>query len=180
MSILTYFQPSKVPTITYDIFTDGSEIKNQQYKTIGLGYAYIIKKNKETIQKYNNIMSIDKNNQRAELKAILESLQCIKQIIHTSESIYINIYTDSEYALKCITTWCNVWKSNNWKTSKNKPVKNKDIIILCIEIMSQIKSMVYLSLHHVKSHTKKHDYIHIGNNEADELAKSAYTRSINN
>jgi ribonuclease HI len=85
------------------------------------------------------------------------SLQCIKQIIHTSESIYINIYTDSEYALKCITTWCTVWKSNNWKTSKKKPVKNKDIIILCVEIMSQIKSMVYLSLHHVKSHTQKHD-----------------------
>jgi ribonuclease HI len=61
-------------------------------------------------------------NQRAELTAILRALE----IAPTHREIHI--YTDSNYSINCVTTWCKKWKTNNWLTSAKQPVMNKDLI----------------------------------------------------
>ena len=194
MSILRYFQfdkntttssPSSYNTTfemnTYDIFTDGSEIKHKTtYKTLAVAWAYVIKFNRETMKKDALGMHNLKlgNNQRAELMAIYKSLESLHDIIDDNNQsnkndMEINIYTDSDYALKSLTVWSLNWKRNGWKTANKKPVKHKDIIEPCLDIVNALKKNGHIvSFHHVRSHTNKTDYISLGNNEADILAQS--------
>lgn len=158
----------------YDIFTDGSEIKEKgTYKTLGLGWAYVIKKNKETIHFENGSLQ-EGNNQRVELFAIFKALEFL---VNTSNNMYhkdIVIHSDSDYSIKSLTVWSLNWRRNNWMTSKKQPVKHTDIIKPCIEMIAQLNSQHHtLVFNHVRSHTSKQDFVHLGNNEADQLANKA-------
>jgi ribonuclease HI len=61
-------------------------------------------------------------NQRAELYAIKRALD----IVPINRDALI--YSDSNYAIKCVTEWFINWRKNGWKTSSGKVVDNKDII----------------------------------------------------
>ncbi|KAF2672447.1 ribonuclease H-like protein, partial [Microthyrium microscopicum] len=69
-------------------------------------------------------------NQRAELTAIKRALD----ICPMNQSCFI--WSDSKYAIQCVTVWFQAWERNNWKSSKGKAVDNKDIIE---EILSRIR-----------------------------------------
>jgi ribonuclease HI len=138
------------------------------------------------------------NNQRAELMAILEGLKGVdglhgvdgmkvdskidskidnkidSKVDHDSV-ISLTLYTDSEYAMKCITTWSATWKRNGWVNSKNQPVKHQDVIKAILEIYQALSRRRgwSISVRHVRSHTGKTDAISRGNAEADELATNA-------
>ena len=76
-------------TTQYDIFTDGSEIKEKgTYKTLGLGWAYVVKQNKETIAEVSGTMS-EGNNQRVELYAIYKALEYLQKISLNSTIKYL-------------------------------------------------------------------------------------------
>jgi ribonuclease HI len=134
------------------------------------------------------------NNQRAELMAILEGLKGVdslhgvdgmkvdNKIDNKIDSkadhdsvISLTLYTDSEYAMKCITTWSATWKRNGWVNSKNQPVKHQDVIKAILEIYQALSRRRgwSISVRHVRSHTGKTDAISRGNAEADELATNA-------
>tara|TARA_B110000261_G_C13058565_1_gene347175 strand:+ start:169 stop:702 length:534 start_codon:yes stop_codon:yes gene_type:complete len=156
-----------------DIFTDGSEIKeNKTYKTLGLGWAYIIKINKETVHFENG--SIDEgNNQRVELYAIYKALSYITNNFLVS-SQDITIHSDSEYSIKSLNLWCLKWVKNNWMKADKTKVKHRDIIEPSLELIKNIKKThCNLMFNHVRSHTNKKDFIHSGNQEADNLATMA-------
>jgi len=160
------------------VFTDGSEIKQKNtYKTMGLGWGYLINVNKEL--SHNDKGSIEEgNNQRVELLAIYKALLYInKTEFHHSD---ITIYTDSEYSLKCITVWSRTWKRNGWKkTGTSHPVKHRDIIEPCVNLYSKLQQSNDVRFEHVRSHkypkgyTGTMDYISKGNDDADQLATSA-------
>ncbi|KAK0707208.1 ribonuclease H-like domain-containing protein [Apiosordaria backusii] len=61
-------------------------------------------------------------NQRAELTAILYALEAFP--LTTS----VEIRTDSQYSIDCVTRWYLGWVENGWRSSKGEPVKNDDII----------------------------------------------------
>ena len=55
-------------------------------------------------------------NQRAELTAILRALELAPL------NREVTIFSDSNYAINCVTTWFQNWRKNGWHTSSKKPV----------------------------------------------------------
>ncbi|KAK0640780.1 ribonuclease H-like domain-containing protein [Cercophora newfieldiana] len=98
-------------------------------------------------------------NQRAELAAILRCLQTVPK------DTRVEIFSDSDYSIKCVTEWPIGWEKNQWK---NDTVKNQDLIK---EILALIKERdegfdnTRTQFTWVKGHSG-----HDGNDQADELA----------
>ena len=167
---------SPMKKIMLDVFTDGSEIKEKKtYKTLGLGWAFVIKQDKITTHKETSTM-MQGNNQRAELLAIYKALQALKTMVDGTQSI--TIYTDSDYAMKCITVWASSWKKNDWKRAGGKIVKHKDIIEPAVNLYHELQKLGTIRFQHVRSHTNKKDYLSVGNAEADELASSSSKKML--
>ena len=178
------------------LFTDGSEIKDKKtYKTLAVGWGFVIKDNFTGLCGKSSTVVHDSglindlqigNNQRAELVAIHEGLKKVRtyivdvlhdgtEVLEKNEEIELNIYTDSEYSMKCITTWSKTWERNGWMSSKKQPVKHQDIRKPLIATYKELSKMLgfNISINHVRSHTGKKDSISKGNEEADDLATNA-------
>ena len=171
--------PIHKQTVQYDIFTDGSEIKEKgTYKTLGLGWAFVAKHTKETVHSMNGTLS-EGNNQRVELLAIYKALEYLQTVTLDSTTKFdIIIHSDSDYSIKSLTVWSLNWVRNQWMTSNKKPVKHRDIIEPCLQMIKELKKDNNLVFNHVRSHTHKQDFIHVGNAEADELASNASRASV--
>ena len=145
-----------------NVFTDGSRIlKNKNYYGgYGIYFGNFDERNIGEIYNDGEI-----TNNRAELYAILKSLEILKKNIDKKEKI--NIFTDSEYSLKSVTEWYKNWEKNNWKDNDGNDRKNIDYIKPISDIIKKNKNV---NLHHVKSHTNNKDFISLGNHEADKLA----------
>lgn len=61
-------------------------------------------------------------NNTMELTAILKALELRKRDVATI------IYSDSQYAINCVTAWWKGWKRNGWVTNSGQPVKNQGLI----------------------------------------------------
>jgi len=83
----------------------------------------------------------------------------------------INIYTDSEYVIKCAGPYGDKLSKNDWKTSTGKVPPNLTLIQRIQEIYKPYKK--YINIHHIKAHTGLSDEHSIGNAEADRLANLA-------
>lgn len=70
-------------------------------------------------------------NQRAELTAIQRALEIAPR------DRPVAIYTDSNYAIKCLTEWFHRWRANGWVNSQKKPVENKDIIERVLALLEE-------------------------------------------
>ena len=104
-------------------------------------------------------------NNRAELAAILMALE-------NSSKDNIEICSDSQYSISCITKWMSKWKSNGWKTANGKPVKNKDLIV---NIDKELSKKRFISFRYVPNNDHKipkdkRNKDHYGNYMADKLA----------
>lgn len=73
-------------------------------------------------------------NQRAELTAILRALQTVPP------TQGVLIWSDSMYAIKCVTEWFVKWESNGWKTHKG-PVQNRDLVEMVLQEMRKRDSL---------------------------------------
>lgn len=106
-------------------------------------------------------------NQRAELLAIYRALlTCIR---HEWQQHPVHIYSDSEYAIKCVTVWVATWNKNNWITTTGKPVLNQDLIKAILDLLPQFSVGVLFT--HVYGHGKNKLPEHNRyNDEADKLA----------
>ena len=121
-------------------------------------------KEKLTNWRYRNVSEALKGskqtNQRAELTAILRALDIAPR--HREATIY----TDSKYAIDCVTNWYRNWERNGWVNSKGKPVENKDVVADIRERIGereQLGKITYFVW--VKGHAQND-----GNIQADRLA----------
>ncbi|KIW99455.1 uncharacterized protein Z518_11194 [Rhinocladiella mackenziei CBS 650.93] len=128
------------------------------------GHEMDREKERLTNWRYRNVSEALKGskqtNQRAELTAILRALDI------TPRHREVTIYTDSKYAIDCVTNWYRTWRKNGWVNAKGKPVENKDLIVEIrhrIEEREQLNKATYFVW--VKGH--KDD---VGNIAADRLA----------
>jgi ribonuclease HI len=141
---------------TVKIYTDGSCSPNPGPG--GWGVVIIPEKGKK--RELSGKVSETTNN-RMELQASLEALKSLPG------SSSVELYTDSKYVQKGITSWIENWRKRNWLTAEKEPVKNRD---LWEELDKELK-------HHqvrwfwVKGHA---DDPH--NERADELAFAARGR----
>lgn len=102
-------------------------------------------------------------NQRAELKALLESLRFSK----TLEGPVI-IHTDSQYAMNCTEKWGPRWKKAGWKRASGEPLQNLDLIKELVDIFATLGARV--SLKHVRGHQTNSSHEAWGNNWVDKAA----------
>lgn len=99
-------------------------------------------------------------NNTMELQAILYALNNIK-----NKNITVELYSDSQYAINCVTKWAKNWERNNWKKKDGKEISNLELIK---EIYYKIEEFPFLSFIHVKGHSGIK-----GNEEVDKLLNYA-------
>ena len=152
-------------TLSYDIivYTDGS-CKNNGSKDAKAGIGiYFGKDDKRNVSK--KLVGYSKvTNNIAELSAVLDAIGILLDEIGNNK--YICIYTDSEYVMKCCSTYGEKQKNKEWKDD----IPNKDLVKGLFELFETYKN---IKLHHIKAHTGNNDKHSIGNAEADRLANEA-------
>lgn len=120
-----------------NIYTDGSALANGQEGAVAGVGVYFGPGDRRYVARYfhDNAIADDgvrnvseplpgprQTNQRAELTAIQRALDMAPIDRHAT------IYSDSNYAINCVTTWSRTWRNNGWMTSAKKPVENKDLV----------------------------------------------------
>lgn len=98
-------------------------------------------------------------NNIAELNALHQALVIAKQ---TSSENIISIFSDSKYAIECITTWAFGWKANGW-SKKGGEIKNLELIKEAHDLFLRLKEKIEIK--HVKGHAGVE-----GNELADRMA----------
>jgi len=77
------------------------------------------------------------------------------------------IFSDSQYAINCVTLWHHNWSRNNWLTTLGKKVENQDLIEEILEKMQEREDIgAKTGFEWVKGHSGAAD----GNSQADRLA----------
>ena len=137
------------------IYCDGACSGNPGNAGSGLA---IYSSKKKPVLLYGAYEEIGTNN-IAELNALHQALIIASQT--HSENI-ISIYSDSKYAIDCISTWAYGWKANGW-TKKGGEIKNLELIIEAHNLYEKLKNKIEII--HVKGHSGIE-----GNELADRMA----------
>ena len=83
----------------------------------------------------------------------------------------VRIYTDSEYAINCLTKWVPGWKRGGWKRATGEPVLHRDILEPLHDAWVSLRGVAFLE--HVAAHTGRGDALSRGNERADALARAS-------
>ena len=143
------------------VYTDGACIHNGKPNAkAGMGVFFGYDDSRNISKKVEG----KQTNNTAELGAVYEALCMITQEI--KNNLNICIVTDSEYVIKCCTTYGKKCKLDNWK----KDIPNKDLVKTLFTAFDNYSN---LSLMHIDAHTGKQDVHSLGNEEADKLANLA-------
>jgi ribonuclease HI len=147
------------------IYTDGSCILNGKPNARG-GWAVYFPGGEfpNLAEKYTK----HPTNQRCELTAIQKAFETTKSYIESGGKI--ELYTDSEYSLKCLQEYCKKWSINGWLKADKHPIENRDII----EPLYNFYSMYWrlITLKHVRAHTGRQDEHSKANEIVDQMARS--------
>jgi ribonuclease HI len=156
---------------TINIYIDGSCIGNGS-PNAKAGYGVYFKPDDER-NEYARVVGKQTNN-TGELMAFIRAVEKMEgELVKAPEKPVnkINIYTDSEYVLKCAGAYGDKLSKNDWKTSTGKTPPNLVLIQRIQEIYKPYKK--HFNLQHIKAHTGLNDEHSIGNAEADRLANLA-------
>lgn len=63
----------------------------------------------------------DTTNNRMELTAVIEALKAV------TRPSQIELYSDSQYVVKGMTSYIEGWRQNNWQVAEKKKIKNLDL-----------------------------------------------------
>ncbi len=73
-------------------------------------------------------------------------LQAINKALDHPNMDYVVIYSDSAYAISCLTLWHKTWEKTNWITPLREPVKNKDLIVEILKKMASKKFVRFIKI----------------------------------
>jgi ribonuclease HI len=148
------------------VYIDGSCIHNGSPHAKA-GYGVYFSKDDER-NEYARVEGKQTNN-TGELTAIIRALEILSNEI--AEKKQINIYTDSEYVMKCAGSYGDKLSKNDWKTSTDKVPPNCKLLQKLHGLYKPFKK--HIKLIHIKAHTNFQDEHSLGNEEADRLANLA-------
>lgn len=155
----------------YYVYTDGSCHNNGEDNAIaGIG-IYFGKKDKRNVSKR---ISGKQTNNTAELKAIIETYNIIKNDVESGRNI--TIVSDSKYAIGCSTLYGEKCSKINYM-KKGVFIPNKELVQQIYETYKDINNIKFM---HCKAHTNKKDIHSLGNDGADKLANNAIKSYISN
>ena len=101
-------------------------------------------------------------NNRMELTAVLQALQCLKQ------PCIVELHSDSKYVIDALQKgWAIGWRSRGWRKADKKPALNPD---LWAALLAECEKHE-MHYHWVKGHADNPK-----NNRCDELAVAAYQK----
>ena len=152
---INYFTPD------YYVYTDGACSNNGKENALsGIGIFFGINDNRNISKKIEG----KQTNNIAELTAIIETYLIIENdIIHGKK---IAIVSDSEYAIKCVSSYGEKCSKKCW----NIDIPNKELVKIAYELYKDKPNIKFI---HVKAHTNNTDIHSLGNDYADKLANKA-------
>ena len=148
------------------VYTDGACIHNGKPNAkAGIG-VYFAKDDPRNLSK-----PVDgkQTNNTAELGAIWEAYKILKKEIEVDKKNVL-IYSDSQYAIRCCTTYGSKVAAMNPESEKAKQVPNYAIVI---KMYNKFKGLRNVRFQHIRAHTGAQDIHSRGNDEADRLANEA-------
>ncbi|KAK1245522.1 hypothetical protein MKX08_005151 [Trichoderma sp. CBMAI-0020] len=118
---------------TMEIYTDGGCRGNGRPWAIGAAAAAFKSRNGTYVDAWTRSLPSypAPTNQRAELAAIILALeQALEkyQGLDTDPYLHVTIYSDSRYAVNCMTIWIHKWLQNGWTNAAGYEVVNRDLI----------------------------------------------------
>lgn len=179
-SILSYFGAATEAVVTTEtnvaedpvevctIFCDGACTNNGR-RGARAGYGVAVFLNDAEIATTSRPLAPEETqtNQRAELRGLETALAAA---VATTAPI-CRVYTDSEYAINCLTRWGPGWVRAGWRKADGGPVLHRDILEPLLETWHSLRGKATLS--HVRAHTGRADTLSRGNARADELARAS-------
>lgn len=135
-------------------YTDGSAHPNPGKGGFGVVF---VDENGNVLEEYSKSCEYTTNNTE-ELKAIVFAASYA-----ALRGEAANIYSDSAYAINCLSTWMYSWKDNGWTKSNGDAISNLDLIKAYYYLVEELG--ISIMLHKVKGHNGN-----IYNEMADSLA----------
>lgn len=90
--------------------------------------------------------------QRAEITAIIlalrKALERYANLI-MNPKLRLTVYSDSKYAIGCMTEWVHKWRTNGWKNAKGFAVENQDLIRDALDLEWELKQKGSVKYVHV-------------------------------
>ena len=148
-------------TPDYYVYTDGSCSNNgAKSAEAGIGIYFGENDPRNISQRVNG----KQTNNTAELGAFYHLYQIIKHDILQGKKI--GVVSDSEYAIRCVTSYGSKCDKENWQ----KDIPNKDLVKTVYELYKDFPNVHFI---HIMAHTEKTDIHSLGNDGADKLANRA-------
>jgi len=146
------------------VYTDGACYGNgEKHAKAGIG-IYFSKDNENNVSE--KLEGDNLTNNIAELTAAIRAIQIIKNMDYNNKFIV----TDSEYVIKCATTYGSKLEKNKWLSSKQqKEPPNVNLIKKIYELTNTYN----IKYKHIKAHTNAKDIHSISNYYADKLANDS-------
>ena len=148
----------------YYVFTDGA-CSNNGKPTAKAGIGVFFGEDDPRNISRPLAPSLKQTNNTAELTAIIEAFGVIQCDLAAGK--YVSICTDSEYAIRCATTYGRRCHAKGWKDE----IPNKPLVQQIYTLYDTHKTLVQLV--HIRAHTGQTDAFSVGNENADRLANLA-------
>ena len=151
-------------TPDYYVFTDGACSNNGKPSAkAGIG-VFFAPNDPRNISRHLD-PGIKQTNNTAELTAIIQAYSVIQDDLATGKRVAI--CTDSEYAIRCATTYGRRCNAKGWKDD----IPNKPLVQQIYTLYDTHKTQAQLV--HIRAHTGQTDVFSVGNENADRLANLA-------
>jgi ribonuclease HI len=145
----------------YYVYTDGACSNNGRENALaGIGIFFGINDVRNVSKKIEG----KQTNNTAELTAIIETYSIIENDIVNGKKIAI--VSDSEYAIKCVSSYGEKCYKKNWILD----IPNKELVKTAYEIFKDKQNIQFI---HIKAHTNNTDIHSFGNDNADKLANKS-------
>ena len=144
----------------YYVYTDGACSKNgTRAASAGIGIYF----GENDPRNLSEKLIGKQTNNLAELTAIAKTHAIIRSDLLSGKKVAI--VTDSEYAIKCVSTYGEKCYKQNW----NVDIPNKELVKTAYELYKDNSNNIRFI--HIRAHTQKTDIHSIGNDQADKLAR---------
>ena len=148
-------------TPDYYVYTDGGCSNNGKNNALaGIGIFFGLGDLRNVSKKIEG----KQTNNTAELTAIIEAYFIIEKDVINGKKIVI--VSDSEYAIKCVSSYGEKCSKKQW----NLDIPNKELVKTAYNLYKDKQNVTFM---HIRAHTNDTDIHSIGNDHADKLASAA-------
>lgn len=146
----------------YYVYTDGACSNNGRRNSVaGIGIYF----GANDVRNVSLALEGKHTNNTAELLAIIHTYSIIENDLLVAHN-NICIVTDSEYVIKCVTTYGDKCHKKHWP----QDIPNRELVKKAYELYNNKSNIQFI---HIRAHTSKCDVHSIGNDQADRLANLA-------